>query len=60
MKLSKKILAALSAAALLATTALFSSCSDDEDDDGFIANSTRKSTGNTLLDNYMETYRNRN
>jgi len=34
MKLSKKILAALSAAALLATTALFSSCSDDEDDDG--------------------------
>ncbi len=33
MKLSKKILAALSAAALLATTALFSSCSDDEDDD---------------------------
>ncbi len=34
MKLSKKILAALSAAALLATTALFASCSDDEDDDG--------------------------
>ena len=33
MKLSKKILAALSAAALLATTALFSSCSDAEDDD---------------------------
>ena len=33
MKLSKKILAALSTAALLATTALFSSCSDDEDDD---------------------------
>ncbi|MBR1614030.1 MAG: hypothetical protein IJ673_00980 [Treponema sp.] len=33
MKLSKKILAALSAAALLATTALFASCSDDEDDD---------------------------
>ena len=33
MKLSKKILAALSAATLLATTALFSSCSDDEDDD---------------------------
>ena len=33
MKLSKKILAALSEAALLATTALFSSCSDDEDDD---------------------------
>ena len=33
MKLSKKILAVLSAAALLATTALFSSCSDDEDDD---------------------------
>ncbi|MBR1715489.1 MAG: hypothetical protein IJ717_11195 [Treponema sp.] len=32
MKLSKKILAALSAAALLATTALFASCSDDEDD----------------------------
>ena len=34
MKLSKKILAALSAAALLATTSLFASCSDDEDDDG--------------------------
>jgi len=34
MKLSKKILAALSAAALLAAGALFSSCSDDEDDDG--------------------------
>jgi len=33
MKLSKKILAALSAAALLAAGALFSSCSDDEDDD---------------------------
>ena len=33
MKLSKKILAALSATALLATTALFASCSDDEDDD---------------------------
>ena len=33
MKLSKKILAALSAAALLAATALFASCSDDEDDD---------------------------
>nr|MBP3281925.1 hypothetical protein [Treponema sp.] len=33
MKLSKKILAALSAAALLATTALFASCSDDENDD---------------------------
>ena len=33
MKLSKKILAALSAAALLATAALFASCSDDEDDD---------------------------
>ncbi len=33
MKLSKKILAALSAAALIATTALFASCSDDEDDD---------------------------
>ncbi|MBR6913505.1 MAG: hypothetical protein IKN34_06840 [Treponema sp.] len=33
MKLSKKILAALSAAALLATTTIFSSCSDDEDDD---------------------------
>ena len=32
MKLSKKILVALSAAALLATTALFASCSDDEDD----------------------------
>ena len=32
MKLSKKILAVLSAAALLATTALFASCSDDEDD----------------------------
>ena len=33
MKLSKKILAALSAAALLAAGALFASCSDDEDDD---------------------------
>ena len=33
MKLSKKILAALSTAALLAAGALFASCSDDEDDD---------------------------
>ncbi len=33
MKLSKKILAALSTAALLAAGTLFASCSDDEDDD---------------------------
>jgi hypothetical protein len=41
-------------------TFVYSPDLDDEDDDGFIANSTRKSTGNTLLDNYMGTYRNRN
>ena len=37
MKLSKKLLAALSATALIATTAFFTSCGDDDDDDDSIS-----------------------
>lgn len=44
MKLSKKILAAMSATALLATASFFTSCSDDEDEDGIISVSGKKAT----------------
>lgn len=46
MKLSKKVLAALSAAALLAMAGTFVACSDDEDEDGIIETDGKKASIN--------------